>query len=97
METNLRPPTKRMIEKLRECVEKESLNNGKIPCLPEEMKSSLAGLYKRGFIGTRMEQVNNKNILCIYVTDLGKTFLSSRDEKLNKRLRNIRNDVRAKE
>ena len=85
MEPSLRPPTKRMIEKLRECLEKESLNNGKLPCLPEEMKSSLSGLYKRGFIKTRMEKVNNKNILCIYVTDLGKTFLSAYDEKSNKK------------
>jgi hypothetical protein len=74
-----------MIEKLRECLEKESLNGGKIPCLPEEMKSSLAGLYKRDLIGTRMERVNSKNVLCIYVTDSGKKFLSDYDEKLRKR------------
>ena len=89
MEPSLRPPTKRMIEKLRECFEKESLNGGRIPCLPEDMKSSLSGLYKRGFIGTRMEQMNSKNILCIYVTDLGKTFLSAYDEKLNRRSKKI--------
>lgn len=89
MEPSLRPPTKRMIEKLRECLEKESLNGGKLPCLPEDMKSSLAGLYKRGFIGTKMERINNKNILCIYVTDLGKTFLSAFDEKLNRRSKKI--------
>ena len=87
MEPSLRPPTKRMIEKLRECFEKESVNGVKIPCLPEDMKSSLAGLYKRGFIGTKME--HNKNILCIYVTDLGKTFLSAYDEKLNRRLKKM--------
>ena len=89
MEPSLRPPTKRMIEKLRECFEKESVNGVKIPCLPEDMKSSLAGLYKRGFIGTKMEHMNNKNILCIYVTDLGKTFLSAYDEKLNRRLKKM--------
>jgi len=48
--------------------------------LPEEMKSSLSGLYKRGFIGTRMEAVNNKKLLCIYVTELGKKFLSQVEE-----------------
>ena len=80
---NLRPPTKRMIEKLRECLEKESFNGGKIPCLSEEMKSSLAGLYKRGFIGTRMEEINGKKILCIYVTDSGKNFLLDFDRKSN--------------
>ncbi|MGN6531702.1 MAG: hypothetical protein ACTHK0_08110 [Ginsengibacter sp.] len=72
-------PTKRMIEKLKECLEKES-SNIKIPCLPEEMKSSLAGLYKRGLIQTRMENINNKNILCVYVTETGKEFLSSNNQ-----------------
>jgi hypothetical protein len=71
----MRTPTKRMIEKLKECLEKESNNGDKIPCLPEEMKSSLAGLYKRGLIDTRMNVINNKNQLCIYVTESGKSFL----------------------
>lgn len=71
-----RPPTKRMIKKLQECLEKER-NNEKIPCMAEEMKSSLSGLYKRGLVETRMEKVNNKRLLCIYVTDIGKQFLKS--------------------
>lgn len=80
MKTSTRPPTQRMIEKLRECLDKESQNDGQVPCLPEEMKSSLSGLYKRGFIGTRMETVNNKKLLCVYVTELGKIFLSKVEE-----------------
>ncbi len=80
MKTSTRPPTLRMIEKLRECLEKQSENNGKIPCLPEEMKSSLAGLYKRGYINTKMEIVNNKKLLCIYVTDAGKNFLTQLEQ-----------------
>lgn len=72
---SLRAPTKRMIEKLKECFEKES-SNIKIPCLQEDMKSSLAGLYKRGFINTKMERVNGKKVLCVYITDEGKKFLS---------------------
>ena len=75
MKNSSRPPTARMIEKLKECLQKQSTNN-KIPCLPDEMKSSLAGLYKRGLIGTRMEIINEKKQLCIYVTDAGKSFLS---------------------
>lgn len=75
MKISNRPPTQRMIEKLRECIEKESKNNGQMPCFPEEMKSSLAGLYKRGFIATKMEIINNKKQLCIYVTEMGKNFL----------------------
>jgi hypothetical protein len=75
MKKSMRPPTKRMIEKLKECKEKEIAGNGSIPCLPEEMKSSLAGLYKRGLIDTRMDIVNNKKQLCIYVTEAGNNFL----------------------
>jgi hypothetical protein len=81
MEISFRPPTKRMIEKLKECFEKESSDSGKIPCLPKDMKSSLAGLYKRGFIGTKMEKIHDKKVLCIYVTDAGKKFLSAYNER----------------
>ena len=84
MTISLRPPTKRMIEKLKECHEKELNNAEKIPCFPEEMKSSLAGLYKRGFIDTRMEIVDNKKQLCIYVTESGKKFLKELDNSSNK-------------
>ncbi len=75
MEISSRKPTKRMIAKLKECLEKESKHEGTLPCLPEEMKSSLAGLYKRGLVNTRMEVLNNKKQLCIYVTEAGKNFL----------------------
>lgn len=77
MKISKRPPTKRMIAKLKECLDKEKENNGQVPCLPEEMKSSLAGLYKRGFVDTRMEIINNKKLLCIFVTDSGKKFLEA--------------------
>lgn len=83
-----RPPTKRMIEKLKECYEKESSANGRIPCLPEDMKSSLSGLYKRGFIATKMEEINSKKVLCIYVTEAGKKFLTSYDERKKNRNKN---------
>ncbi|MEO5650354.1 MAG: hypothetical protein ABIR03_10595 [Ginsengibacter sp.] len=75
MNTFIRPPTIRMIKVLKECLEKEEANKGK-PCLAEEMKSSLSGLYKRGFIETKMEIVDNKKLLCIYVTDKGKKLLA---------------------
>jgi hypothetical protein len=81
MEISFRPPTKRMIEKLKECFEKESSATAGTPCLPEDMKSSLAGLYKRGFIGTKMEKVHDKKMLCIYVTESGKKFLAAYNER----------------
>lgn len=79
MKVSTRPPTERMIKILKDCLEKEEKNNGQ-PCLAEEMKSSLPGLYKRGLIETRMEIVNEKKLLCIYVTDRGKKFLAGLNE-----------------
>ncbi len=46
-----------------------------LPCFPEHLKSSLAGLYKRGFVGTKMQNINNKNLLTVFVTSEGKKFL----------------------
>lgn len=72
MKIPFRPPTKRMIRKLRECLKENEIG----PFFAENMKSSLPGLYKRGLIETRMEIVNQKRILCIYVSELGKKYLS---------------------
>lgn len=76
MKVSNRPPTLRMIAKLRECLEKSALE----PFLAEKMKSSLPGLYKRGLVETRMEVVNDKMLMCIYVSELGKKFLSERNQ-----------------
>lgn len=84
MKISIRPPSNRMIEKLKDCFEKELNGGEKTPCLPEEMKSSLAGLYKRGLIDTRMDMVNNKKQLCIYVTETGKRFLKELEEVAGK-------------
>lgn len=73
MKVSNRMPTSRMIAKLRECLEKSE----KEPFLAENMKSSLPGLYKRGLVETRMEVVHDKKLLCIYVSELGKKFLSN--------------------
>lgn len=75
MHTPFRNPTRQMIEKLRYCYEQEQL--AKKPCLAEDMKSSLPGLYKRGLVETSMEFINHKRILCIHITKAGKEFLES--------------------
>ena len=75
MGKSLRPPTKIMIEKLKECLDKQPLDKGEISYLAGEMKSSMPGLYKRGFIGTKMQVINKKKLLCIYITEAGKNFL----------------------
>ncbi|MEO6682833.1 MAG: hypothetical protein ABIN48_08390 [Ginsengibacter sp.] len=75
MKYSKRPPTEEMIRKLKKCLEREENENQ--PFLAEEMKSSMPGLYKRGLILTKMENVGNKRLLCIYVSEAGKEFLKN--------------------
>ncbi len=71
-----RPPTEGMIRKLRKCLASENENKF---FLAEEMKSSLPGLYRRGLIITKMENLDNKRLLCIYVSEKGKELLTILD------------------
>ncbi len=68
-----KPLTKRMLEKLRDCHEKQSIDGN--PCLQEDLKGSLAALYKRGLIDTKMQDINGKRLLSIVVTEAGVTHL----------------------
>lgn len=80
MPVSQRALTKIMIEKLRDCHNKQSDGNGS-PCLQEDLKGSLAALYKRGLVDTKMQDVNGKRLLCIVVTDTGVNYLKSLDKK----------------
>lgn len=73
-----RPLTKIMIQKLMDCHKKQSLESG-IPCVQEDVKGSLAALYKRGLVDTRMIEYNGKRILSIVVTEAGEEYLKSID------------------
>lgn len=79
MPVSQRPLTKIMIEKLRGCHEKTS--NGNLPCLQEDLKGSLAALYKRGLVDTKIEEINGKRLLCMVVTDAGAQYLKSLEKK----------------
>ena len=81
MKFNHCPPTQRMIEKLKDCHEKQLKSGNGDPCLQEEMKGALAGLYKRGFVETKMHDVKGKRLLCLFVTDSGVQFLQSVEKK----------------
>lgn len=81
MPISQRPLTEKMIQKLRDCHEKLSKSGGTIPCLQEDLKGSLAALYKRGLVDTKIQDVNGKRLLCIVVTDSGVTYLKNLDKK----------------
>ena len=80
MPVSLRPLTKLMIKKLQDCHQKQTENNGH-PCLQEDLKGSLAALYKRGMIDTKMQDINGKRLLCIVVTETGEKYLKSQEKK----------------
>jgi hypothetical protein len=66
-----------MIQKLRDCHDKIIKSNGTHPCLQEDLKGSMAALYKRGLIDTKFQDVNGKKILCLIVTEAGINFLKN--------------------
>lgn len=80
MPVSQRPLTKIMIEKLRDCHEKQSKGDNS-PCLQEDLKGSLAALYKRGLVDTKIQDVKGKRLLCIIVTDAGATYLKNLEKK----------------
>lgn len=75
-----KPLSKIMINKLLDCYEKQKGVSGN-PCLQEDLKGSLAALYKRGMIDTKRQDINGKSILCIIVTESGAKFLTTLDKK----------------
>ena len=81
MPINKRPLTKRMIQKLKDCHDKITKSSGAHPCLQEDLKGSLAGLYKRGFVDTKFQDINGKKLLCLIITEAGETYLKSLDKE----------------
>ena len=79
MKNVLRAPTEKMLEKLRRCREINITNDPESPCTEKDLSGSLAGLYKRGFVNTKMVNVHGKQILTVYVTEKGISFLNSRE------------------
>ena len=77
---SLKPLTKRMIEKLRDCHEKSSKASSNA-CLEEDLKGSLAALYKRGLVDTKMQDISGKRLLCIIVTEAGANYINALDKK----------------
>lgn len=83
MALNQRPLSKVMIKKLRDCYEKSASNDGHFPCLEDDLKGSLAALYKRGLVGTQLHEVNGKQLLGIVVTDAGVRFIKQLDNSIS--------------
>lgn len=69
-----RPPTKKMIESLMDCHERELL--GLEPCTVDTLKF-VSGLIARGLIRTGSYTTKKgKEVLALYVTNKGRAYLS---------------------
>lgn len=71
---SIRPLTKQMITKLRECRQME--DNGEA-CLPKHFSASLSGLYKRKFVDVRPRLLEGREVMCVYITAAGSEYLNS--------------------
>lgn len=72
-----RPLSNSMVQKLKECYEKQQKEEHEEHCTMEDMSYALAPLYKRGLIEIRKRTVENKTLHCIYVTEAGIKYLSN--------------------
>ncbi len=78
LKTKLRPLTKLMVAKLKECRELE--NEQKQPCLPKHFGASFPGLYKRKLVGVRNAVVDGKDMVVVYITAEGHAFLDEHQD-----------------
>ena len=77
----LRPVRKTMFAQLRRARAIELSKTERNICLADDFKESLAGLYRRGFVNTKMVMLDGKEILSVYITQAGKIFLDKEDAK----------------
>lgn len=85
----LEPFTKTMLAQLRRIRAIELSVTEKNICAADDFKGSLAGLCKRGYVGTKMVILDGKEILNVFITQAGKIFLDKEDAKKMGSLYNI--------
>ena len=72
MRKYIRPLTKTMLSKLLHCRQIEL--EGQY-CLPDDIKYALAPLYKRGYIELKRTIVNGREIMAVFTTPEGISYL----------------------
>jgi hypothetical protein len=75
------PFTKTMLAQLRRGRAIELSKTERNICVADDFKGSLAGLYRRGFVNTKMVMIDGNEILSVYITQAGKFFLDREDAK----------------
>lgn len=72
MKKYIRPLTKTMLSKLLLCRQIELEGR---QCLPDDIKYALAPLYKRGYIELKRTVVNGREIMAVFTTAEGVSYL----------------------
>jgi hypothetical protein len=80
----VKPLTKKMLDHLRRGRTIELSETGKNVCSTDDFKGSLPGLYSRRFVNTQMVIVDGKEILSVYITQEGISFLNQYEEDARK-------------
>jgi hypothetical protein len=73
----IKPLTKKMLAQLRNARAIELSGN---ICVPDDFKGTLAGLYRRGFVNTKMTVIHGKEMLSVFITQEGINFLNKYEE-----------------
>ena len=77
----LEPFTKTMLAQLRLGRAIELSEKERNICVADDFKGSFAGLFKRGFVNTKMVVLDGKETLGVFITRAGKMFLDKEDAK----------------
>ena len=77
-------PSKTMLAQLRRGRAIELSETERNICIVDDFQGSLAGLYRRGFVNTKMVMLDGKEILSVYITQAGIHLLDRYEEDAKK-------------
>lgn len=80
----IKPLTKKMLADLQKGRSIELSKNGRNVCNIDDFKGSLPGLYRRGLVDIKMVVTDGKEVLSVYVTKSGISFLARYEEDAKK-------------
>ena len=80
----IKPLTKKMLADLQKGRSIELAKDGRSVCNIDDFKGSLPGLYRRGLVDIKMAVTDGKEVLSVYVTKSGITFLARYEEDAKK-------------
>jgi hypothetical protein len=80
----IKPLTKKMLADLQKGRSIELSKNERNICGTDDFKGSLTGLYRRGLVDIEMVMIDDKEIISVYITKSGISFLDRYEEDAKK-------------